>query len=506
MTERILAFFSYSETSPLIFTQLDFWLFFLIVFAGFALLNKKSELRNFYLMAVSWFFYYKTGGAFVSLLILSTISGFGLAYLIHNLEGKIARKFLLALSITVHLSLLAYFKYAFFIVSSFNDIFGTDIQVVNYFSLLANTITNKDTFNISNIVLPIGISFYTFQIITYVVDVYRKKLEPVESFFDFAFYVTFFPQLVAGPIVRASDFIPQLHKESNITKRDFGTALWMILKGLFKKVFIGDYIAVNFIDRVFDNPLSYTGVENISALFGYSLQVYCDFSGYTDIAIGLSLLMGFNLNMNFNSPYKAKNVGEFWKRWHISLSTFLKDYLYIPLGGNKHGSFRTNINLMLTMLLGGLWHGASWNFVLWGGINGVGLLVYKWWKKISPYEHKTDWLTHLWKVGITFVFITFTRIFFRSPDMQTVNDFFHQVFNNLGLDVMFKFIWSFKYVWAVIMLGYFTHWLSDTWKNKVLDWFIESHFALKVIITVVVITIIYQSVTSEMQPFIYFQF
>jgi len=506
MMNRVWEFLSYSASSPLIFTQLDFWIFFLIVFAGFSFINKQTELRNLYLMAVSWFFYYKTGGAFITLLILSTVSGFGLAYLIHNIESKLTRKILVGISVVIHLSLLAYFKYAYFIIHSLNDFLGTDFQVVNYFSIIANTITNKESFDVSEIILPIGISFYTFQIITYVVDVYRKKLEPVESFFDFAFYVTFFPQLVAGPIVRASDFIPQLHNDSKISKEDFGTGIWFVLKGLFKKIFIGDYIAVNFIDRVFDNPLSYTGVENLSALFGYSLQVYCDFSGYTDIAIGLSLLMGFKLAMNFNSPYKAKNVGEFWKRWHISLSSFLKDYLYIPLGGNKHGQLRTNINLMITMLLGGLWHGASWNFVIWGGLNGIALLVYKYWKKVSPYEHRTDLLTNIWKVGFTFTFITFTRIFFRAPDMQTVNDFFTQVFTNLGIDVLFKFIWSFKYVWAVIIIGYTTHWLSDNLKNKALNWFIESHFAVKVIITITVVFIIYQSVTAEMQPFIYFQF
>jgi alginate O-acetyltransferase complex protein AlgI len=506
MTERILEFLSYSPSHPLIFTQLDFWMFFLIVFAGFSLLNKKIDLRNFYLMAVSWFFYYKTGGFFITMLILSTVSGYGLAYLIHNFENKTTRAVLIGLSITIHLGLLAYFKYAYFIVNSFNGFFGADFEIVNYLSLAANHITNHNTFDVSTIILPIGISFYTFQIITYVVDVYRKKIEPVDSFFDFAFYVAFFPQLVAGPIVRASDFIPQLHNKSKISNEAFGTGIWLVLKGLFKKVFIGDYIAVNFIDRVFETPLSYTGIENISALFGYSLQVYCDFSGYTDIAIGLSQLMGFNLAKNFNSPYKAKNVGEFWKRWHMSLSNFLKDYLYIPIGGNRHGHIRTNINLMLTMLLGGLWHGASWNFVIWGGLNGIALLVYKYWKRVSPYEKRTDWLTNLWKIGFTFIFITFTRIFFRSPDMQTVGEFFHQIVYNFGIAHLFEFIWAFKWVWMMIVIGYFTHWLSDSIKDKALQWFIDTNLGVKVLITVIVVFIIYQSVTAELQPFIYFQF
>jgi D-alanyl-lipoteichoic acid acyltransferase DltB (MBOAT superfamily) len=416
------------------------------------------------------------------------------------------RGILLGISIAIHLGLLGYFKYTYFIVNSLNNLLGTDFQVVNYLSLTANHITNSNDFDVDSIILPIGISFYTFQIITYVVDVYLKKIEPVDSFFDFAFYVSFFPQLVAGPIVRAADFIPQLHRESNISNEAFGTGLWMILKGLFKKIFIGDYIAVNFIDRVFENPLSYTGIENISALFGYSLQVYCDFSGYTDMAIGMSQLMGFKIPMNFNSPYKAKNVGEFWKRWHISLSNFLKDYLYIPLGGNRHGQIRTNINLMITMLLGGLWHGASWNFVIWGGLNGIALLVYKYWKRISPYEHYNNWIVNLWKISFTFVFITFTRVFFRSPDMQTVFDFFHQVFHNFGIAHVFDFIVAFKWVWAVMLLGYITHWLPDNIKNKMLQWFINANIGVKILVSVAVVIIIYQSVSSELQPFIYFQF
>lgn len=506
MTEYLKQFLSYNPSRPLLFTQIDFWLFFLAGFVVFAALQKRIELRNFYLMAISWFFYYKTGGLFLSMLILTTIAGYGLAYLIYYTENCVARNGLLTLSMTIHLGLLAYFKYAYFIVQTLNDLFHADIELVNYLSLVANHITNQNKFDVSVIILPVGISFYTFQIITYVVDVYRQKIEPIDSFFDFAFYVSFFPQLVAGPIVRASDFIPQLHQQRYIDYKEFGAGVWLILKGLFKKLFIGDYIAVNFVDRVFESPLSYTGIENISALFGYSLQVYCDFSGYTDIAIGLSLLMGFRLHRNFNSPYKAKNVGEFWKRWHISLSNFLKDYLYIPLGGNRKGQLRTNINLMITMLLGGLWHGASWNFVIWGGLNGLALLVYKYWKKISPYEYRDDVVTNVWKISITFFFITFTRIFFRSPDMQTVNDFFYQIFHHFGAAHAINFFLAFKKVWLVIILGYVSHWLPDNFKHNLMERFIEANLGVKALIATGVVLIIYQSVSADLQPFIYFQF
>ena len=314
------------------------------------------------------------------------------------------------MSVTLNLTLLVYFKYAYFFADSFNAIFDSSWHPINHFALATNKLTGT-TFRVDQILLPIGISFYTFQTMSYAIDIYRKKLKPVSHVIDFAFYVSFFPQLVAGPIVRASEFIPQIYKPYAVTKKEFGMAVFWILNGLLKKFLLADYIAVNFVDRVFDNPSMFSGLENLLALYGYSLQVYADFSGYTDIAIGIAMIMGFYLPKNFNSPYKADNCGNFWKRWHISLSTWLKDYLYIPMGGNRRGSlfsvialsfivlfvflisgswvllflilsiiflvqllgefipsfkgwYITNVNIMLTMLLGGLWHGASWNFVL----------------------------------------------------------------------------------------------------------------------------------------------
>jgi D-alanyl-lipoteichoic acid acyltransferase DltB (MBOAT superfamily) len=352
----------------------------------------------------------------------------------------------------------------------------------------------------------VGISFYTFQTISYTVDVYRGKVDPVRHILDFGFYVSFFPQLVAGPIVRASEFIPQLYKRYHLTMEQFGYALFVILKGLFKKMFIGDYIALNFIDRVFANPIGFSGFENLSALFGYSLQVYVDFSGYTDIAIGVALLLGFHLPKNFNSPYKATDVGNFWKRWHISLSSWLKDYLYIPLGGNRKGRIRTDVNLMITMLLGGLWHGASWHFMIWGGLNGLGIVVYKLWKKISPYEHSTHWAARAWKIFNTFVFITFTRIWFRSESMEKANQLIHQVIHEFNFTIIPQVVWSYRLVFGVMALGYFTHWVPSRWKLNLINSFIGIPLWLKVIITVLVVFIIYQSWSADLQPFIYFQF
>jgi D-alanyl-lipoteichoic acid acyltransferase DltB (MBOAT superfamily) len=338
-----------------------------------------------------------------------------------------------------------------------------------------------------------------------------------------------------------------------VSKAEFGWAIFMILKGLIKKIFIGDYIAVNFVDRVFSNPVSYTGFENLMALFGYSLQVYVDFSGYTDIAIGVALLMGFRLPQNFNSPYKAKNVSDFWKRWHMSLSSWLKDYLYIPIGGNRSGSvfsyvslliimaivvllagkmilvpifavvlvlfailmhflpaFKrnvdTNINLMLTMLLGGLWHGASLNFIIWGGLNGIGLVVYKFWRKISPWEAYNNWAATIWKIAVTFTFITFTRVFFRSESITIVKDMLKQIGTAFKLSVIPDVLIAYKWVFAVMAFGFVIHWLSYGFKKKIEDWFIATPIWAKAVIAAAVVIVVYQSISSDMQAFIYFQF
>ena len=217
-------------------------------------------------------------------------------------------------------------------------------------------------------------------------------MEPVRNIIDFGFYVSFFPHLVAGPIVRASVFIPQIYQEFKLSKHEFSHALYMISKGLIKKIIISNFIALNLVDRVFDAPSIYSGFENLLAIYGYGLQIYCDFSGYTDIAIGVALILGFRLPVNFNSPYKAKSITDFWKRWHISLSQWLRDYLYISLGGNRKGKIRTYLNLMITMLLGGLWHGASLRFIIWGGLHGIGLVINKIWNSIFKGRLRTRWI------------------------------------------------------------------------------------------------------------------
>ena len=441
----------------------------------------------------------------------------------------------------------------------------------------------------------------------------RGIIRPVRNILDFGFYVSFFPQLVAGPIVKAKDFIPQLHRKYNLSRLQFGMAVFWILNGLLKKLILSDYLAVNFIDRVFENPHLFTGFENLSALFLYSMQIYADFSGYTDIAIGLSLLMGFYLPRNFNSPYKAPNCSNFWKRWHISLSSWLQSYLYIPLGGNRNTTFGTffwigfmtlsalilcgswwvalgvavlagmvaftawrhpekrrkidaNLNAMITMLLGGLWHGASMNFIIWGGLNGVGMVVFKFWRDWSTPlrtivstgilavlvgltfvcpgpllnmfiafmllitvsmwvrfiyallhgKHIFGWAEHAWSVLVTFIFITFTRLFFRSGsnlDPAVANDTAWSIATRMVKSIGSQWtanpldiISAYHNVFILFVLGMIIHWLPTRVKRRYRIMFAKMPLPLMCVVVIVTVFIAFQFITAKLQPFIYFQF
>jgi D-alanyl-lipoteichoic acid acyltransferase DltB (MBOAT superfamily) len=405
---------------------------------------------------------------------------------------------------------------------------------------------------IDKLILPVGISFFTFQSISYTIDIYREKVTPVKSIFDYGFFVCFFPHLVAGPIVKANEFLYQIYLPYNLKRKEFGLAIFWIINGLGKKI-VADYIAVNYIDRIFDNPNYYSGVETVFGIFGYSLQIYADFSGYTDIAIGVALLLGYRLKTNFKSPYKSQDVSEFWKRWHISLSSWLKDYLYIPLGGNKKGtigsyiciaflsivlvlltgkiwlllvllglaiafvllsyffpkvkqSINTNINLLVTMLLGGFWHGSSWLFIIWGGLNGLGLVVHKLWLKISPFKHTNSFFVKGMLVLITLTFISFTRIFFRSDNLKTVSLIFDRINNHFGAALTLNIIKGYAVVFSVIVIGYLIHWIPERIKEAYRNKFADLPMPIMSIVVVVFVFCIYQLVSGEMQPFIYFQF
>ncbi len=502
----------YSEAKPLLFTRLFFWGFFAFLLLFYSIIYKKNTLRNAYLFVMSLFFYYKSGGYFFTLLIFSTIADFTLGQLIYNAQTNLKKKIFVTISVIINLSLLGYFKYTYFFTDIFNTVFQSNIAVVNYLAELTNKLFSS-SFDVSRIVLPVGISFYTFQTISYTVDVYRGKVKPVKNIIDFGFYVSFFPQLVAGPIVRAAEFIPQLYQKFKLTRQEFGHAIFLILNGLVKKIFISDYISINFVDRIFQSPASFTGFENLMAVYGYSIQIYCDFSGYTDIAIGVALLLGFKLPINFNSPYKAINITDFWRRWHISLSSWLRDYLYIPLGGNRKGKSRMYIHLMITMLLGGLWHGANMRFVIWGGLHGLGLVIHKLWVKtnlsLSKYytsRSSKNIFFRFISIFTTFHLVTFAWIFFRAENMDKALAMISQITGNFQFELVPVMVSSYYKIFILILLGFTVHWLPSRLKENVRGWFIQTHILVKIIIVILIVFILYQAKSAEIQPFIYFQF
>ncbi len=496
---------SYHPEKPFIFSAPAFWLFFLLVLAGYSILYRKLFIRNLYLFLISLFFYYKTGGLFLILLIIVTFIDYFCGILIYRAEKRRARRFYLLLSIVSNLGILAYFKYTGFFVDTVNNLFGTSFEVYDYLAAFSNSLLGT-SFNVSNIILPIGISFFTFQSLSYTFDMYRGKLEPVRNMVDFGFYVSFFPQLVAGPIVRASEFIPQLYNEFRLSPREFSHALFLISKGLIKKIIISDFIAVNFIDRVFEFPSVYSGFENLMAVYGYGLQIYCDFSGYTDIAIGLGLILGFRLPVNFNSPYKASDVSDFWKRWHISLSRWLKDYLYISLGGSRKGKFRTGINLMITMLLGGLWHGAALRFIIWGGLHGAGLVINRIWNHMVGRRISPNRLGRALGVFITFQFVSFCWIFFRAPDMDHVLLMFRQITENFTPGSYLAVVTAYGTVFSLIVTGYLIHFLPEKVKESYRGLFINLPVAVQLAAIIAMAIVIFQIRTTDILPFIYFRF
>jgi D-alanyl-lipoteichoic acid acyltransferase DltB (MBOAT superfamily) len=399
------------------------------------------------------------------------------------------RKAWLLLSLTVNLGLLCYFKYTNF--------FGSIIA-----SLTGGTFTPWDIF------LPVGISFFTFQSLSYTIDVYRGEIKPLSYLLDYAFYVSFFPQLVAGPIVRAKEFIPQIRQPLFVSNEMFGRGVFLIISGLFKKAIISDYISVNFVERIFENPSLYSGVENLMGIYGYALQIYCDFSGYSDMAIGIALLLGFRFPVNFNSPYKSASVTEFWRRWHISLSTWLRDYLYISLGGNRKGRVRQYVNLIITMFLGGLWHGASWNFVFWGLMHGLALAAHKFWMTLTGRKkgEQSHGVRRFFGVLITFHFVCFCWIFFRNVDFSTSIDMLRQLFTSFHAELFPQLITGYWKVFALMAVGYFLHFVPSSWEQTCTKAVISLPLIGKALLMVALIYWVIQMKSATIQPFIYFQF
>ena len=496
--------FLYDSKNPLLFNNGFFVYFFTLFILLFFALRNHHKARRYVFCIFSLYFFYKASGWFVSLVLVSAVVDFFLSNAIYREKSQSRKKFLLVLSILFNLGMLFYFKYTDFFIEISNSLFDTN-------------------FNPLNLILPIGISFYTFENLSYTVDVYRGEFKPANKFSDYLLFLAFFPKLMMGPIVRAHDFVPQINEPYVISERDFAKGFFLIISGLIKKLVISDYITLNMVDYMFDNPALHTGVENLMAVYGYAMVIYCDFSGYSEIAIGIALWLGFKIPPNFMSPYQSLNITEFWRRWHISLSTWLKDYLYIPLGGNRNfsvasfifvggflvGSFimgvelfhlsnlwaavvsavlllifiipalitrktsgiAANFNLLTTMLLGGFWHGASWNFIIWGAIHGVGLGIHKIWMLLTDKSFSGFNQSRIYKIisGIlTFHFVCFAWIFFKAEDLEIAKTMIYQIFNNFDISVFGPFYDNYKGVVWMILAAMVLHLIPDNLADKVI--------------------------------------
>jgi D-alanyl-lipoteichoic acid acyltransferase DltB (MBOAT superfamily) len=496
--------FRYDENNPLLFNS-GFFVFFFAAFIGlYYRFRHNFKIRRYIFIFFSLYFFYKASGFFVVLVIISAIADYFLSNAIYRQKEKRKKTALLVFSIIFNLGLLFYFKYTNFFISVSNELFHTG-------------------FNPLNIILPIGISFYTFENLSYTVDVYRGHFEPAKKFSDYLLFLSFFPKLMMGPIVRAHDFVPQINKPYDISENDFSKGFYLILSGLFKKLVISDFLTINFVNYVFDDPSRYTGLENLFAVYGYAIVIYCDFSGYSDITIGIARWLGFSIPANFLSPYQSKSITEFWRRWHISLSSWLRDYLYIPLGGNRKSSFgtwffsilfftgsfwagisllnlawwaaflfsacilllfllpaiiakekkgiATNMNLLTTMLLGGFWHGASWNFIIWGALHGIGLAIHKIWilltgKQLEKISGKR-WYSNI-ALLITFHFVCFGWIFFHAADFGTASAMLYQITHHFSLSVWPGFFDNYWSVLLMMLLAYLLHAIPDSYADQLI--------------------------------------
>jgi alginate O-acetyltransferase complex protein AlgI len=472
----------------MLFPTIDFAVFFALVFPVTWLLNKNNSRKKWFLVAVSYFFYGFWSMHYLLLLLGSSVFNFLLALLLGRLANGTARRAVLASGIIGNLALLGYFKYYNFFVASMMDMLsGLGVRVGVGFIEVA---------------LPIAISFLTFHALSYIIDVYDRRLAPSNSLVDILLYISFFPHLIAGPIVRARAFLEQTTRVSNPKNIRIGFSVFLILGGLFKKVIIANYISTEFVDAVFLNPRDFSSVDLVLGMYAYAIQIYCDFSAYTDIAIGVANLLGYEFPQNFNQPYRALTVQEFWRRWHMTLSSWLRDYLYIPLGGNRGGRFATYRNVMITMGLGGLWHGASVNFIIWGLLHGFALVVERIFgvaeSLISP-RRKTLARTVAWL--ITFHFVCITWVFFRSPTLEAAISYLATLASGNG--------WSTSVtplVAAMLMLGAATQIIPPGWITNAHAWYDRATMSVKVALPAIGIFLVAVAAPNGVPPFIYFRF
>lgn len=489
ISDRILNLLAYDSASPLLFNTGLFLVLFIIFLLIYNSLHRFPRVKMIAAILFSVYFYYKSSAECVFILLGICVSDFLLGLILEKLKNNNARRLIVAINVVINVGMLIWFKYFNMLADAFASIISVDFDPLE-------------------IILPAGISFFTFRSISYIVDIYRGEIKACRSFLDYTFFLTFFPPLLAGPVVRAKDMLPQIAARPKASKEMCSEGLFLIMTGLVKKVVIADYISGNFVDRIFDNPALYSGFENLMGCVGFTIQLYCDFSGYSDMAIGLALLLGYRFKDNFNAPFKAQSPTEFWHRWHISLSTWLRDYLYIPLGGNRKGKSRAYLNQFLTMVIGGLWHGASWMYLIWGAYHGALLAIHKSLRKIWKLP---DWLIGHPEVRLANMIITFSLVvvgftFFRAPSLETVGEIFTQILTNFHCDVAMQFIEGYLLIVLAMGLGLAAHLSPKTWSDGAARLYVGLSATWQAVLLATVLFLVVQTRQSDLVPFIYLQY
>lgn len=452
--DDVVALLSYDKASPLSLMS-DYFMVALMLFGiGYLLVRKMVTWRTIYVVAFSLFVYYKMAGLYLLLLLGVALSDYLIARRVAKCRDRgHGHGCWVALSSFINIAILTYFTASNFIALSINDLYGSG------------------TLDWTPVVKVVGVSFFVFQSLAYVIDVARGTIVPLRHFVSYLFLISFFPKIVCGPLVKAKDFIPQIEaRELVVTREDMGRAVMLIVTGLIKFTLLSQVIGTLFVGPAFAGRLGDGGLVSLLAIYGFTMQLYCDFSGFTNFATGLALMMGFRLPENFNAPYKSATITEFWRRWHISLSTWLKDYLYISLGGNRKGRVRTYINLFLTMFLGGLWHGVSLPFMVWGALHGVALALHKVWLSVVPGAKSLSRDMHpVWRILATLLtlhIVALGWLFFNSADMATAMGMLHNIANNFSFAEFGALDTLSKVAVGVIVVGYMLHYLPSTLNDR----------------------------------------
>lgn len=488
IAQNAAEFLKFIPGEPMLFSSGTFWALFLVFIPIYALVRGRRWQMLVFVSLFSLYFYYKSSGWFMVLLIGTSIVDWCLSRLLVQLRPRAARRWCVAASLMTSLGILGYFKYANFFLWNINALVGGNFQPLE-------------------LILPVGISFYTFQSVSYIIDVYKGRVRPTRYWLEYFFFLSFFPALVAGPIVRADYFLPQLDRRNHATRRQMWTGMWLILLGVVKKAIIADYIA-QYNDLIFQSPTGYSGFESLMGIIGYTMQIYCDFSGYSDMAIGIALLMGYRFKQNFNAPFKSQNPSEFWRRWHISLSTWLRDYLYIPLGGNRRGKTRTYLNNFITMVLGGIWHGAGWMYLMWGAYQG-GLLAAH--KAIKSTWRTPEWLkdtlpAKAFNVSVTFILTVIGFTIFRASSPQTLAEIGGQIFGDFHAAVAPQFVQAYMMIVLAMFAGLVMHFAPTRWTGSFARTYTAMPLAAQGLLLAAVIFFVIQARSSDLVPFIYLQY